>query len=459
MQRFYRFFRSWLRTALQSLAFLPLPMMLGALVIGVLLFHLETNTGISLEITELLPSTILSSQATARSILTIIIGGLITLTAFTFTQMMTLFSQVANSYSPRLLPIFTGSRALQFVMGSYLATIILTLIVLLSIRGNDDGYVPNLSVLLCIILGVLCLVMFLYFVTTISNKIQVTNIIEEVYLQGVRAIDREVDRPGFSERSVPTDFMDWYAIPSPIGGFIGTVDYHSLSKLAHQYETRFYLSADRGQFVPENLPIAYCSSKIPAEAVRKALKAVSPIHKKFTDWHLPPVRLLTEIAIKAMSPGINDPGTAIDVLDRLTGLLMRLMRLPQYNHFQAEEDKGGEIWLATHQTADILTGVMQELRQYCKADPLVVRRLFLMLFHLLASAGDGFTYTRVIRGELEALLADARANLTNVHDRRILAREIMQKRTELKQLFEDTDFLLDAHLGEIGLAIGKQDQD
>lgn len=452
MQRFYRFFRSWLRTALQSLAFLPLPMMLGALVFGVLLFHLETNTKLSLAITEVLPSTILSSQATARSVLTIIIGGLITLTVFTFTQMMTLFSQVANSYSPRLLPIFTGSRALQFVMGAYLATIILSLIVLLSIRGNDDGYVPNLSVLLCIVLGVLCLVMFLYFVTTISNKIQVTNIIEEVYHRGVKAIAREVGRPGFSERPAPTDFSDWYAIPSPIGGFIGTVDYNSLSKLAHKYETQFYLSADRGQFVPENLPLVYCSHKISAASIKEVLKAVSPIHQKFTDWYLPPVRLLTEIAVKAMSPGINDPGTAIDVIDRLTGLLMRLMRLPQYNHYQATQDeKGGEVWLATHQFTNILTGVMQELRQYCKADPLVVRRLFLMLFHLLASAGNGFTYQRVIRAELEALLADARTNLTNTHDRRIQAKEIIQQRAQLKQFFEDTDFLLDAHLEEVGI--------
>lgn len=143
MQKIYRYFLSWLRTAVQSLAFLPLPMMIIGLLAGATLFFLEVNTDLGARVSEMLPAQILSSQETARSSLSLVIGGLITLTVFTFTQMMSLFSQVASSYSPRLLPYFTGARSLQFVMGAYLAVIILSIIVLLSIRGNDEGYVPN----------------------------------------------------------------------------------------------------------------------------------------------------------------------------------------------------------------------------------------------------------------------------------------------------------------------------
>lgn len=441
---------SWVRAAFQSLAFLPLPMMLGALLIGIGLLYLELNTNVSRIVTDPLPSHILSSADTARSILALLIGGLITLTVFTFTQMMTLFSQVANSYSPRLLPYFTANRSLQFVMGTYLSVIILSIIVLLSIRGDEEGYIPNLSVLLCIFLGVACLVIFLYFVTTISNKIQVTEIIKEIYRRGVKSIEAAHDPKNFEERFLPHDLTDWYAIPSPIEGFIGTVNYKRLSKLAKKHRTRFYIGTARGMFVPRYYPLLYSENELDEEVVDQALQAVSPIYQKFTDWRLPPVRLLTEIAVKAMSPGINDPGTAIDVMDRLTGLLLRLMRLPEYNFYQAKED-GGEVWLVGHHFIDILAAIMQQLRQYSKADVLVVRRMFQMLFHLLGSSGESLTYQQAIRKELNALMEDARANLKNSTDRSVLAAEIRQQRSVIRKRFEDTDFLLDARLEQAGI--------
>ncbi|MFK8161353.1 MAG: DUF2254 domain-containing protein [Lewinella sp.] len=450
MQRLYRFFLGWIRNAFDSLAFLPLPMMIIAMLFGFGLFYLELNTEVSAKITENLPAVVITSQTTARAILGILIGGIITLTVFTFTQMMTLFSQVASSYSPRLLPIFTGSRALQFVMGFYLATIILSIIVLLSIRENDNGFVPNLSVLLCIILGVLCLVFFLYFVTTISNQIQVTNIIERVYQRGLVAIDKAKNDVNFTTLPLPEDLKDWYAIPSPIGGYVGTVNYHQLSRLAKKYNTRFYIGTARGQFVPINNPLLQSEKRLDEEKIQEVLESVAPISRKFTDWHLPPIRLLTEIAVKAMSPGVNDPGTAIDVMDRLTGLLGRLMALPAYNKFCGEAD-GGAVWLNNHNFGEVLTAVMQELRQYCKQDVLVMRRLVQMLFHLLRAAGENERFRNLISNEVLAILEDARLNLVNSSDRKVLAREVLAARRQLDGIFRDTDFLLDAHLTESGI--------
>lgn len=450
MQRIYRFFLGWIRNALDSLAFLPLPMMILALILGIGLFYLELNTDLSAKITENMPAVVISSQDTARAILGILIGGSITLMVFTFTQMMTLFSQVANSYSPRLLPIFTGSRALQFVMGFYLGTIILSIIVLLSIRGDDNGFVPNLSVLLCIILGVLCLVFFLYFVTTISNKIQVSNIIEEVYGQGLVSIDKAIKADDFTTADLPRNLDEWYAIPSPIGGFIGSVNFHLLSRLAKEYDTRLYVCTAKGQFVPMNNPLLLSEKKLKEEQVDKVMAAVSPISRKFNDWHLPPIRLLTEIAVKAMSPGINDPGTAIDVMDRLTGLLGRLMSLPEYNKF-CGEDNGGEVWLNTNTFGEVLTAVMQELRQYCKQDVLVMRRLLQIPFHLLGAAGENETYRKLIHAEIQSVLEDARLFLTNSADRRHLAREAVAARKQLRNMLKETEFLQDPHLSDTGL--------
>lgn len=441
MIKIFRWFRNWTKSAFQSLAFLPLPIAVIGVGLGMLLFYLETQTTLTRPLVEELPYVIFNSEETARSALNLIVAGMITLTVFTFTQMMTLFSQVASNYSPRLLPMFTGSRKLQFVMGTYLAVIIISVIVLFSIRSEQGSYVPNFSVLICLGLGVFCLLLFIYFVTTVSNKIQVSNILKNVYERGERALKATGQRRGFIASKKTFAHEDWYVIPSPIGGFIGTVDYDRLSELARRYATRFYLATPRGRYVPRCQPLVYSEVTLDESQVREVLAAVSPVRQKYLDWELPPIRLLTEIAVKAMSPGINDPMTAIDTIDRLTGLLLRLLSVPNCNLYVSPGASVGEVWFA-YDAFDVTLGeMMQPLRQYCKADVLVTRRLSRMLFHLKASVEAGTTYEQTVIGEIMALVADGRAELTNRHDRDSLAEAIREQRRGVRQYRQRERFL------------------
>ena len=415
MVQLFRFLRSWFQRALRSLAFLPLPMMLGAIALGVLLFHLETHTEWSQRLVEWLPARILNTQNTARSVLTVIIGGLITLTVFTFTQMMTLFSQVSNSYSPRLLPVFTSSQALQFTMGAYLSSIILSLIVLLSIRENDAGYVPNVSVLICIALGVACLVLFLYFVTTISNKIQVTNIIESLYERGLAAIESESRREQLSAAPLPADVRDWYAVPSPIGGYRGSIDLDHLAELADRHATEFFVAVARGQYVPEGHPIVHSRREVSEQVAEDILTVVSPAKFRFGDWHLPPVRLLTEIAVRAMSPGINDPGTCLNAIDYLTELFALRMQIDEVPYAHDAEDT---VRLYYHPTefSDLLYFVLAALRTYIHHDPVVLLKTLDMFRQLLQMDRKLDKYRETVVLEVNNLLRDAEANLKNEAD-------------------------------------------
>ncbi|MEL7160563.1 MAG: DUF2254 domain-containing protein [Bacteroidota bacterium] len=436
MQRLYRTLLSWTKSVVRSVAFLPVPMMFFGLLVGILLYYLELNTDVSARFAEWLPAVMVSSQETARSILGLFVGGLITLVVFTFTQMMSLFNQVANSYIPRLLPLFTGDRSLQLTMGFYLATIIVTLIVLLSIRSDDGGYVPNLSVLFCIVCGVISLCMFMYFVTTISDKIKVSSIIESVYLRGVEMLNREQKKKNFHRQALPPNLDDWYAIPSPIDGFIGTVNYPHLSILASKYGTRFYLGTELGTYVPRNYPLLQSEQKLNAGQIGKVMDAVSPVSHAYDDWYLPQINLLVEIALKALSPGINDPATAINVIDRLTGLLARLLSSPFYNFYQAEG--GGEVWVVRQQFEAIFAGVMGQLRRYGREDPAVCRRLIRMLYHLYGECGNRVSPRRCVRDEIMALIDDCRRYLVNPADRRAIAGEIYASRRLIRRLRENT---------------------
>ena len=434
MGSFYRTIQTFLKQAVRSVAFLPVPMIFGALITAFAFFWLESNTEISKQTTEIFPALAITSQDTARTILGMFIGGLITLTVFTFTQIMTLLNQVASSYSPRLLPKLTGDRSLQFVMGLNLASIVLSIAVLLSIRSTESYTIPNFSILICTILGIACLVLFVYFVTSITAKIQVGNIIDRVANDALEDLQDECDRSsrGFGEDVVPPEVTNWYAIPSPISGYLGTVAHEKLASLSLEFETRLYIGVAKGQFVPRGLPLLQSKRKLNEEQVEQVLAAVAPIRDQFDDWYLPNLKQLTEIALKALSPGINDPGTALTVIDRQTEILATLMETPMHNVYRSEG--GGEVWFARHGYREVLAALMQEMRCYGKGDPLVVRRLFQMLFHLLQLSEGSVTYPRYVRREIEILLADAIDNIASEADRSVIARDIRYHRRAIRNL-------------------------
>lgn len=423
--------REILKRTLKSLAFLPVPMVFSALILGVLLFNLELNTDWSRAIESKVPSLVVGSQNTARAVLSVLIGGVITLTVFTFTQMMSLFNQVASMYSPRLLTRFTGDRALQLVMGTYLSVIILTVMVLLSIRSDQGNYVPNISVLVCIVLGIVCLVLFVFFVTRISEKIQVTNIIDHLANRCELFVDKVNDMKHFRQQPPPTALNSWAPIPSPMNGFVGTVDFARLSELADAHQTSFFLCVPRGQYIAKGLPILKTKRPLDQDTHAKILKAVAPVSVKFDDWYLPQIKILTEIAVKAMSPGINDPGTAIDVLDRLTSCLHKVMLLPETNHFQ--KPTGGEVWRRTYSFQDILQSCMQSIRVYTRHDVIVCRKLLSLLFQLKRLAARNRASERTIHQEIITVLRDIRRTSHNPEDRRAIAADVFRYRKNQRE--------------------------
>lgn len=414
----------------QSIAFLPVPLISGAILLGFLLFRLEQATDVSGWLAERLPALAITSQDTARTTLGLFVGGLITLTVFAFSQIMVLLNQVAGSYSPRILPRLTGDRALQFVMGFYLATIVLILTVLLSIRSDDSFRIPNFSIFLCVIFGVSCLCLFVYFVSTVSRRIQVDSIIRRLADSCSQHLDRATDGEGYGRLPAPPDVLRWPAIPTPIAGYLGSVDHDRLSKLAAELGTRFYIGTTKGRFVPRNFPLLQSEKKLDEEDVKRVLAVVSPVPEAFSDWYLPDFAQLTEIALRALSPGINDPATAVDVIDHQSDLLHQLLTTPLPNHFRRADGSGGHVHFAAVGFCHILTDTLQQLRAYGHKDPIIGRRLVVLLYHLLSRAEATRRPGAVgcVREELRALVFDLNRGLANPRDRAVVSRDIRHHR-------------------------------
>ena len=449
MRKLYRILLLWGKSAVRSLAFLPIPMMIVGLVIGIGLYYLDSQTSWTREFMESFPALKVKSQATARTILAAIAGGIITLSVFTFTQMMSLFSQVASNYSPRLLGYFTGDRSLQFSMGYYLGTIIMTLMVLLSIRSDEDNTVPNLSVITCVIFGIVGLFIFVYFVTSISSRIQIGSIILRLYELGKESVQKAHQAEHYRQSVVPAAIKDWYVIPSPIDGFIGTVDHGLLSELAAKFNTRFYVGTPKGEFLPKSFPLLESERWLNEEQTEEILSAISPESVQYHNWYVAHLKLLVEIFQKAMSPGINDPGTGLDALDRITGLLGRIMHLPVQNLYQHPD--GGEVYLNVELFPDVLRNTLHRLRNYGTNDLAILRRTLQLLFHLLGEAGDNPAYRRPVHAEIVTLLRQANMNVVISADRDLLAKDTQRHRRETERYLYQMRNLRDIKRSEPGV--------
>lgn len=439
------------KALVRSVAFLPVPMMISGLLFGVGLYYLEKNTGATDYFKEILPSVVVSSQSTARSTLGLFVAGLLTLVVFTFTQMMTLYNQVANTYSPRLLQQFTGARSLQSTMGFYLGTMLMNLIVMLSIGSDGSGKVPLLSVLICIAADMISVMLFVYFVATASNKIHADSIIMNTYELGRKYLKEELALEGFEEREHFPDTRRWYAIPTPIDGFIGSIAHHDLSDLAADFNTRFYIGSVKGEYIPRSFPVIESERELSEEQTEQVIKLVSPVSRKYHDWHLPQLELLVEIAMKAMSPGINDPGTAHTAIDRINGMLGHMMYIPNYNFVQSAE--GGEVWFARKSYTRIVQETFIQLRNYSRQDTMVTRGLIKVVFQLIGGSDHNQELKRYLRDELLALVADARAHIPNAHDRSLLARDIFRWRRRTYELLQLTPMINDKGMEETGIPL------
>ena len=438
---------------IRSVAFVPVPMMVVGLALGIGLFYLEQHTEISVWLSEYLPSVVVNSQDTARGILGLFIGGMMTLVVFTFTQMMTLYNQVANSYSPRLLEQFTGAWSLQSTMGFYLGTILMNTMVMLSIGGLGESDVPTMSVLTCVLFDLLSLALFLYFVTTASSKIHADKIINTTFKNTTHYLTNLEEDDRFEERPDVPDTTGWYSIASPIDGYLGVVDHATLSDLAGKFNTRLFIGAIKGDFIPRSFPLIETERALSEEQTRQIVKTVSPITRTYRDWHLPQLQLLIEIAMKAMSPGINDPGTAHSAIDGINGILGHLMFVPNHNYIRTE--KGGEVWFERKTFQQVMRETFIQLRNYSRQDTMVTRSLIKVAYQLYGASSTQHTNHKAgIKREIQALVQDAREYITNEHDRAMLTEYIKTWNGRTRELLVDTTILNGSEIERVGTPVG-----
>jgi uncharacterized membrane protein len=302
-------------------------------------------------------------------------------------------------------------RTNQTVLGVFVGIFAYCLVVLRTIRGGDEGaFVPALSVLVAVALAFVGIAFLILLIDHISSSIQASQIIARVAKDTLEAVDHlfpenrgePVDEPGGAASVTQRQFLG--TIPARRTGYVQRVDVSALMAFARARQTTVRMECRIGEFVIEDTPLASVSEARDADpdASRQINAAYTVDRQRTLDQDAAyGIRQLVDVALKGLSPGINDTTTAVMCVDYLTAILARLA------HRQLEAPRRGEagelqVIVRRPTYADFVAEAFDQIRQNADGNVAVMRRLIHSL-ETLSRITPGTERRRVLFLHVEAL--------------------------------------------------------
>ncbi len=370
-----------------------------------------------------LKSIALKNTETALTILSVCASGIISMMVFSFSMVMLLLSQASNNFSPRLLPGLISERKHQLIIGVYLATTIYCILIILSIKSiEDEERLPALSLLLGIFLTIFCIGLFIYFIHNISQRIQINRILENIYSTANKSLERVIKKEGETINVSPLkETTHWHTYVSTKNGYFQNISLKNIMNFCVENDTKIRVLNPQGLFITKGKELFSSEKELDKKEAEKVLSNFNFSDAEFVaDNYVLSYKQITEIAIKAMSPGINDPGTAINAIDYLSVLFC--LRMLKKDISTLCVDEKALVKLEEISFSQLLYNVMASFRTYCKHDPVICQKLFLMLLHLKESPACDASYYNVIKIEAENLQSDCLKVMNNEIDRETITK-------------------------------------
>jgi uncharacterized membrane protein len=325
----------------------------------------------------------------ARVLLSTVAGSMITVAGVTFSITMVALSFASTQLGPRLLENFLRDRGNQVVLGTFVSTFLYCLLVLLTIRSTDSKpFVPEISVTFGIALALMSIGVLIYFFHHVSSSMHAEEIVAAVGQKLDRAVDKLLPgRPGYGmfepeprdEQDIPEE-LDEKApgVGDTRSGYLQSIDYESLFSLAREHDLLLRINYRLGDFIPPEKdivavwPAKRLDDKVYEQINRATVIGVYPSWNQDVTYA---VNQLVAIAVRALSPSINDPFLAMSCIDRLGAALIRLAQKsipPSYRY-----DRTGRLRLITSsfRFEGVLDKAFDQIRQESAANVAVTIRL------------------------------------------------------------------------------------
>jgi len=371
---------AWRRDALRTnLWLVPIVEVLGAIVLYAIT-HAIDQAHSNGQLT--LPSwTLVGSADAARTILTSLAAAVITVVGIVFSITIVTLTLASTQFGPRMLRNFIRDRGTQFTLGTFVATFVYTTLVLISIGPGER--VPDLSVTVSVGLVTVSMGVLIYFIHHIATSIQLPNVIASIAGDLSRAIDTESRRDEVTTQAgasvgelVSLMERGGGAVAAPTSGYLQYVRNDLLVGIAASHGAAIRLLHRPGHFIVRDHPIATVWPPDAAAPVGRALNRshiTGPNRTLIQDLAFA-VDQLVEIAIRALSPAVNDTFTAMTCIDWLGESLCRVTA--SWRPVRVHRDGQGFVRLITAQVGyeRLVERAFEKIRQAAGGMPAVMIR-------------------------------------------------------------------------------------
>ncbi|MGB2992720.1 MAG: DUF2254 domain-containing protein [Paenisporosarcina sp.] len=318
------------------------------------------------------PHVLLTTVDLAQTILGGLSAALLTMTTFTFSTIMVVLTTYSSQFSPRTLKNFVRDPMVWRVLGVFMGGFIYTTLSLLFMQESIAGE-SVISSLVGVLYAMVCLIFFAIFIHHIARNIQVNTLIEKLTIEGIEAVgcyEELLKRKDMTTET--TDNWQVRGIANPIAaendGYLQLIDIDQLIALAQKHKGKIEMNCCIGDFVQTSTPVVtlYTNNQITFEEVDKLFVVGSE-----RDTRQDPVfaiQKMVEVSLRAISPGINDPNTAIHNIYQLGRLLGSYSQLPKKDFIFMDEDKQSRVKMSLHSFDELLYQTFHQLRHYGKSD-------------------------------------------------------------------------------------------
>jgi uncharacterized membrane protein len=385
----------------------PLSIALGLGCAGALLSWLEESVPV---LSAWTPPVLFPSRADPQ-VAQIILGGIatsiMTVVSIVFAILLMTLTLASMQFSPRIIVSFVQDRVTQWTLGIFLGTFLYCMAALPNARSLPHPFAPVLTVLGAMVLAITCVGWLLFFIHHISRAISVNHIVDKIAVETVAMIDEMMPwphRPNRMEQHMGDVNLNWEtAVESDLSGYIRFIDRKRLVALAKSYRVKIKVLRRVGHFVPAGIPLLMVSKgdRLSSETSTELRGAFDfgPTRTLQQDMEFGVLQIV-DIALKAISPAVNDPTTAIGCVDQLSRIMIR---------FASREppdpvlyDPPGTIrviipWISFER---LLEGAFEQIRLYSKSDVAVSLRLLRALADIAVTTPDaGYRRTLAERGQ------------------------------------------------------------
>ena len=345
---------------LETLWFVPGAIGLAGVLLAVAMVELSAR--VDQETLARFPRVFGASADSSRSLLSAIGGSVITVAGVTFSLTMVAVAQASSQYTSRILRTFMRDRSTQVVLGAFVGIFAYCLLVLRTIRSvEESGFVPSLAVVLAILLALVAMGALIFFIHHIAATLQVSHLLERVGRETIKAVDRlfpddvgeEASPQQRAEAATRLRGATWLAIPATRTGYVQRIDADRLVDIAAARDSVIRLELRVGEFVIDGTPIAAIASwgsngsserdghkpGSPTERSNPSIAACFAVgtFRTIDEDAAFGVRQIVDVALKALSPGVNDTTTAVTCVDWLGAILVRLANRSIETPFRSED--------------------------------------------------------------------------------------------------------------------------